>query len=69
VALSTPDPMASWMALMVTRSFLPKARANSGVVTMAQAEPSLRVPFWWLFQDTWAMARLSVSLEMPCLAR
>ncbi|MNG08104.1 hypothetical protein D3C84_914400 [compost metagenome] len=41
VELSIPEPIASWMALMVTMSFLPSARAISGVVTIAAAAPSL----------------------------
>src|SRR3546814_20572584 len=35
-----PELIDSWMALIVTMSFLPSARAISGVVTMAQAAPS-----------------------------
>src|SRR3546814_17262672 len=37
---SMPELIDSWMALIVTMSFLPSARAISGVVTMAQAAPS-----------------------------
>ena len=37
---SMPDEIDSWIALMVTMSFLPSARAISGVVTMAAAAPS-----------------------------
>ena len=29
---------------------------------------ALRAPFWWLFQDTWPMARLRSSREVPCFA-
>ncbi len=81
---------------------MPRLFAISGVVTMAQAAPSLTPqqskmpsgsatigalttrssvirlrrcalgffePFSWLFTDTCAMARLSSSAGMPCLAR
>ena len=35
-----PELIESWIALIVTRSCLPKARAISGVVTIAAAAPS-----------------------------
>ena len=35
-----PELIESWIALIVTRSFLPSARAISGVVTIAAAAPS-----------------------------
>ena len=37
---SIPELIDNWMAFMVTRSFLPSARAISGVVTIAAAAPS-----------------------------
>jgi hypothetical protein len=39
------------------------------VTAFCRCALGLSVPFWWLFHETWPMARLRSWREMPYLAR